>query len=74
MKSTELRQGDHLADGATIIGPALAADVPLGEPNNPNAAPYDPETDVAYPIAYLEGGTGVRVYARDIDVKGVTRD
>lgn len=68
MKATDLTPGTVLSDGAKITGPALAANVPLGEPNNPNAKPYDPETDVAYPIAYVDGGDGVRVYERTAEV------
>jgi hypothetical protein len=66
--ATDLATGDILVDGARVLGPALAANVPLGEPNNPNDKPFDHATDVAYPIGYIDGGDGVRVFDRDATV------
>ncbi len=61
----DLQIGDVLSDGAKVLGPAKPADVRALAPVDPrDVRKYNPTRDVAYAIAYIDGGTGVRVFAR----------
>ena len=58
----DLRPGDRIVNGGTIIGPALDRRVPL---NRDSIGSHE----VGFPIRYVDGGEAVRIYPQDAEVE-----